>query len=62
MGAGDETRINKSTSLRIELRGFLRGRAQDSQTESELRAADEAFANATKTQKGIVLSAGMVFF
>jgi hypothetical protein len=62
MGAGLETRLNKMTGLRFELRGFVRGRAQDGQAESDLRAADEAFATATKTQKGVIFSAGMVFF
>ena len=62
MGAGIETRLSKMTGIRFELRGFVRGRAQDGQAESDLRAADEAFATATKTQKGVIFSAGMIFF
>jgi hypothetical protein len=62
MGAGIETRLSKMTGLRFELRGFVRGRAQDSGAEQDLRAADETFANATKTQKGVIFSAGMIFF
>lgn len=62
MGAGVESRMSKQTALRFELRGFVRGRAQDPTTESALRSADPTFAEATRTEKGLIFSAGMVFF
>lgn len=62
LGGGIESRLNESTALRFELRGFVRGRAQDKGAEDDLRAADAAFAASTKTEKGVVASAGLVFF
>ena len=62
LGGGFESRLNKSTALRFELRGFVRGRVDDPDTEANLRAVDPVFASATRSQKGLVLSAGMVVF
>lgn len=61
LGAGVETRMNKSTALRFELRGFLLGRV-DGQQEAQKLAGYAEYSEATRSSKGVSFSIGMVFF
>ena len=60
LGGGVESRLSKSTAVRVEARGFLRGRTSD--RDGAVAAADPAFDEATRTQRGLLLSVGVLFF
>jgi LCCL domain len=55
LGVGVETRISPKTAMRVELRGFLRGRVDDP-------TPDAAFQAATATNSGANLNVGLAFF
>lgn len=55
LGAGAEMRVGKKTSMRFELRGFLRGRIDGAHENAQLEAVND-------TQRGITLSVGWIFF
>ena len=61
MGGGVETRMSKSTALRVELRGFVRGRVDAKESRDRIEASPQ-FADSTRTDKGAFLSIGMIFF
>lgn len=61
-GIGVETRLEKNTALRFELRGFMRGRLQGTPDTEAAYDNVPSFSDATKTQRGVMLSAGFVFF
>lgn len=60
-GVGIEHRMTKYNALRVELRGFVRGRLDGAQMEQALQRFPE-FYDSTRTTKGAMLSIGMVFF
>ena len=62
MGLGIETRMSKLTSLRFELRGFMRGRVDPKGEARDRIESMPQFADTTRTDKGALLSLGLVFF
>jgi hypothetical protein len=61
MGWGIETRWSKGTAFRLELRGFVRGRVDDTTTKTTIESKPE-FADATRTTKGAMLTLGLIMF
>jgi hypothetical protein len=55
MGLGVETRLDARNAVRLELRGFVRGRLDDAGSASP-------FSDATKSTRGVSLGLGFVFF
>ena len=61
MGMGVESRMSKTTALRVELRGFVRGRVDDKESSARIEASPQ-FADATRSDKGAFLSLGLILF
>lgn len=59
-GLGVEHRMDKATALRLEVRGYLRGRTQG-QGDALAKVAP-TFAQDVKGDRGVAVSLGMVFF
>jgi hypothetical protein len=61
MGLGVESRMSKTSALRVELRGYVRGRVDGKESRDRIQAMPE-FADSTRTDKGAMLSIGVVLF
>ena len=59
-GGGVDYRIEKTMAIRLELRGFIRGRA--SSRASDAAPLDPEFNDSTRGGRGAVASIGLVFF
>ncbi len=59
-GLGVEHRMDKATALRIEVKGYMRGRTQGAGT--ALANVAPTFAQDIKGDRGVAVSVGMLFF